>query len=394
MSHVPLIWLAGSRALDGIAKSGLYATLSFHLYLLTDSGAWGVAPFTVLYATSIISAPLGGWLLDRFGPRTVAPISLGVEAMLVVGLVLVDSPAALVALCVLISLVESPYSAATAHLIGQNTDDIASWVGRVQGARVLGACLGPVLIGLLLQISGASLAFGVVAALLAVSLFPLLIAIHDCRQVTVVTDLGFDRDTLVAGLHALWSDRDLRAMTIAMVLCWLALSGASPAEIGVADTLGGGSLAYGVINAVIAAASLLGLALVARAGARRESVALSIALVILVVAYLGAASASSFVLLLGFLALSGVVDGVTASIEQVAVLARVDEERQGRALIAMETVTTIGSLVPLLFAGFLLDAFGVSLIFIGCAAVAGCALLALLPLLRRSSSPVLAPSES
>jgi MFS family permease len=117
---------------------------------LTTFGMIGSAHY-LLYGLGSLPA---GWLVDRFGARTILTIYLLGSGLSVAGLVLADSLLQLTIGLTILGLFCSLYHPAGLTLISHNSMKISRHLGVHGIAGSLGLALGPLVSGLLAQIFG------------------------------------------------------------------------------------------------------------------------------------------------------------------------------------------------------------------------------------------------
>jgi MFS family permease len=150
--------LALSRQTSLTAGSAAYIALIAALYQETDSAVWVSAALFAGVVGSVLGAPAGGWIGDRFDRRRVMVGSDLVAAVVAAAMALtIDSPLALVLLFGLLAVAESPFAPASASAMPNLVpeESLARANALVAATMSASYLLGPLLGGLLLGV-GAS----------------------------------------------------------------------------------------------------------------------------------------------------------------------------------------------------------------------------------------------
>ena len=145
----------------------------FVVEALGQEAAWGGFALAVFAAGNAVTLVVAGRLADRFGRRPPLVIGLAVSAVSTGAIGLVDN-LSLFLVVALVSglgsgLVNPPVNAVVADVIGRRARGGTVLAG-FQMAADVGAIVGPVLAGLLAELTGYAAAFGITGAILAVAL--------------------------------------------------------------------------------------------------------------------------------------------------------------------------------------------------------------------------------
>ena len=229
----PVILLESANLASGIGNAIVMVTIPWLVLELTGSAASAGLVAAVSALPAIVVAPLVGWLVDRFGRRVVSVISDILSALAVASIPVVamlgpiDFPM-IVALAVIGATFDpAGYTARRAIL-----PDAAEAAGRPvdplngihEGIFAVGWTIGPVIGAALISTVGAVQSFW--------APFVLFLVASGCVAAMRVGDAGqrarAEADdelessvgwrSLTRGLMALWHDRPLRLVTIAVVV--------------------------------------------------------------------------------------------------------------------------------------------------------------------------------
>jgi MFS family permease len=295
---------------------------------------------------------------DRHDRRMVMIVSDLLGAACFVAMAFAAAPAALVAIKVLAALVAAPAipaaGAALPAVAPPGTLPRAN--ATLAAAGTAGALAGPMLGGILLAGSGASLVFILNALSFLVSAFLLagLRGSPSSGPARVV-----ERGRLRAGFRALWRDRLLRRASAGLAFVCLGLGVTLPAEPVLAAGFVSGSAGYGILIAGWGGGGVLGAASGARVVARRGApAALVVAAAGIGVGLLGAGIAPLFALALAAFALGGASEGLALVARQMLLQQRVPDRVRSRALAAEDAVGQAALAAGLVCAGPLIDGLG------------------------------------
>jgi MFS family permease len=365
--------LALGRLISLSGGSAAYIALVASIYGRTSSAVWISAAIFASVVASVASAPLAGWIGDRFDRRRVLIAADLAAALVSLALALSGQPWVLVALFGLSSVAQSPFEPASAaalpNLVGPaNVPRANALVAATSSAAYLA---GPLLGGLVLGAGASpSIVFAVDAATFVVS--ALLVATIRPSFGTGATD---EHPGLLAGFRVIVRERRLRIPVLAGMVSLVGVGIVDVASYPLSIELHGRTQGYGAMTALLGGGGLLGAALagrVLRAGSTRVLV-WSFAAGAAGLALAGAAPVLA--LGLGGMAIAGAGRGLgdvaaTTLIQERttdAVRSRVFAAQEGAAHVAFSVSALSGGLIVQLVSAR--GAFGVATAF-GVAAAA------------------------
>jgi hypothetical protein len=303
----------------------------------------------------------------------------------------VRAPGGLVALAFGAAAAASPFLPAPAAALPSlaAAGDLPWANARLAVARTAGFLGGPLLGGILVATPGAGAAFAFDAATFLVSAALIATLRGDLRPAPVAADAG-GAAGVWAGLRHLLGDPVLRAMTLGFVLVDVGNGLVMPAEVALAHVFGTGSTGYGAMVALWAAGGLAGPAVAARLiSTHGEPGVILGGAVALVAAFALAAVDPWFALALVAFAAGGASMGLVGVGEDTLLQRRAPEAMRGRVYAARLAAVQLSIAVPLLFAGFAVDALGPRAVY-GIAAglcATGCAVLVRMRRAGRDEDP-------
>jgi MFS family permease len=365
--------LALGRLISLSGGSAAYIALVASIYGRTSSAVWISAAIFASVVASVASAPLAGWIGDRFDRRRVLIAADLAAALVSLALALSGQPWVLVALFGLSSVAQSPFEPASAaalpNLVGPaNVPRANALVAATSSAAYLA---GPLLGGLVLGAGASpSIVFAVDAATFVVS--ALLVATIRPSFGTGATD---EHPGLLAGFRVIVREPRLRIPVLAGMVSLVGVGIVDVASYPLSIELHGRTQGYGAMTALLGGGGLLGAALagrVLRAGSTRVLV-WSFAAGAAGLALAGAAPVLA--LGLGGMAIAGAGRGLgdvaaTTLIQERttdAVRSRVFAAQEGAAHVAFSVSALSGGLIVQLVSAR--GAFGVATAF-GVAAAA------------------------
>ena len=133
--------LALARAISGSGTTAAYVALSYVVYRDTHSAAWVSVAIMATFGVAGLTAPVSGWIGDRYDRRRVMIVSDLCAAALSVGVAAASGTTWLmVALTLAVSLAEAPFfpasSAAVPNLV--DDEDLAWANGLLAASRSVG----------------------------------------------------------------------------------------------------------------------------------------------------------------------------------------------------------------------------------------------------------------
>jgi MFS family permease len=368
--------LALGRLISLMGGSAAYIALVAALYERTGSAAWVSAALFAGVVGSVVGAPGAGYLGDRLDRRRLM-IATDLASAIVAGAmaVLVDEPAALVALFGLHAVVTSPFAPASAaampNLVGEEA--VARANALVAATTSAGYLLGPLAGGLLLGV-GVSTAtlFAVDAATFIVSA-AFVASIRQPFGTGAGTQL---HPGVLAGVRVIRREPVLRVLIAASMTSLLGMGIVNVAAYPLSLRLDGGTEGYGAMEALLGGGGLLGAALAGRllTPARAPAiVALSFAASGAGLALAGAAPV--LLVALAAMAIAGAGRGLGEVADTTLVQARTDDAVRSRVFAAQDGAAHVAFSVAMLAGGVLVELAGARF---AVATASACALLAAL----------------
>lgn len=254
--------LALGRLISLSGGSASYIALVAAIYERTGSAVWISAAIFASVAASVVSAPLAGWIGDRFERRRVMITSDLAAALLSLAMAAMGTPLALVVLFGVSTVAASPFEAASAaalpNVVGPS--ELGRANALVAATSSLGYLVGPLLGGVALG-AGASpgLVFVVNAATFVVS--AAFVATVRGPFGSGSTD---EHPGVLAGFHLIARDRRLRIPVLAGVISLIGVGIVDIASYPLSLHLHGGTQGYGAMTALLGGGGLLGAALASR----------------------------------------------------------------------------------------------------------------------------------
>jgi MFS family permease len=379
ISIARMISLAGSEA--------AFIALIAALYTRTHSTTWVSAGLLAAIGMRGVVAPLAGSLGDRLDRRHVMIGSdLGAAACFA-ALVLVDEPAALVAVAALASVFEAPFfpasSAAIPNLV---PPERLTWANAtLSSSASIGRMLGPLAGGVLVAAVGSAGAFAAngVSFLVSAALVASVRADFRSRR----ADDGAHRG-LSAGFAFLARDRTLRTMTAAWTVMLLFVGVILVAEYPLTEQFGMGSVGYGLLVAGWGFGVVGGSWLAARVLRARSEVQVLVAGTLVMGVALGSVGVSPwFAPIIGLMVLGGLANGLIDVAETTLVQVRTPDAVRSRVFAASETLVLGAFGISFVAGGPLVDAVGPQPVYALGAVGAGLAAVLLATLLRAPKVP-------
>ena len=328
-----------------ISSAGTFAAgtaLNFAIYRETHSTAWLAATMLLTWGLTGFFAPLAGALGDRFDRRAVMIWTESLAAMGWIAIAfLLDTPALLLGVAFVTSLIETPYfpasSAAIPNVAGV---DNLSWANSLLASgSYLGITLGPLIGGLLLASVGARWVFVANAASYLVSAM-LTRSVHaDFADPASRTEEAVaEHAGLVAGFRFVFHDRVLRLIVVAWAAAMLGLAMALVADPALAEAFDVGAFGYGMIGAAWGAGTIAGTWLGRNLRESNEAWCLVVCTAFLGVAEVGIALAPWFWAVLAWSFVFGLSDGPTQVAEQNLLQRRTPDVVRSRVMGAWEAL--------------------------------------------------------
>jgi MFS family permease len=392
--------LAAGRVISITGTFAAATALTFAIWRQTHSSAWVAATDLCTFAVIGFFGPAAGAIADRFDRRRVMMLGEAGAAACWAAMVVVRSPAGLLALAFTAAMLESPFfpasSAAIPNLAGK--DDLAWANSMIAIGRHAGITIGPLIGGLAVAKFGAAAVFAANAVSYAVSIGLVWSVRGSFSDPDRTEDEAETHAGILAGFRFIVRDRVLRTMAFGWFVFVLGMGMSIVADPALADKFGAGSFGYGMLTAAWGGGTILGSILARRASERTEGRWLVGCTFALAMTAFGVALSPVFWMAVAWVGVFGIADGPTLVIEQNVMQRRAPDVVRSRVVGAFETVMHGGISISLLLGAVVVPAVGPQ----GAYAVAGAAALVgatlLLPLLRwlperrRVPEPELEPS--
>lgn len=254
--------LALGRLISLSGGSAAYIALVAAIYGRTHSAVWVSAAIFASVVASVASAPLAGWIGDRFDRRRVLIAADLAAAAVSLAMALSGQPWALVLLLGLSSVAQSPFEPASAAALPNLVapEDIPRANALVAATSSAGYLVGPLLGGLVLGAGASpSAVFAVDAATFIVS--ALLVATIRGPFGSGETD---EHPGVLAGFRVIAHEPRLRIPVLAGMVSLVGVGIVDVASYPLSLHLHGGTQGYGAMTALLGGGGLLGAALAGR----------------------------------------------------------------------------------------------------------------------------------
>ncbi len=353
--------LAAGGMVSSLGSDATAVAFGFFLYDRTHSAMWLSVWFFLTFGITGILTPVFGWLADRFDRRGLMIVSEVAAGGCSFALITAHDPIGLIAIAFVASIVGragSPaFAAALPNLVG---DEGLEWANGTLGvAYNIGRLLGPVLGGALYVTSGRSVVFAfdavtfLVAATTVVSLRIPFRAAKDDAERSEEQSRG-----VLRGFKIVFADPTLRALLVIWAGGYFAVDIVLVGELPLAIALGGGALAFGILEASWGGGSIVGSLLGRRLRPDQDIIGLAIGVVGIAVGYAVITVIpwfAVFVILMGLVAAaSGVEDVAGFSLVQ----RRTSDEVRGRVFSTFSTMGLAANAIAFAIAGTIVDTFG------------------------------------
>jgi MFS family permease len=378
--------LAIGRLISIAGTDASAIALGWALYEQTGSALWiSVSLFITIGGGGMLS-PLGGWIADRVDRRRVMIACEALSALLFASLVVVHSPAALLAVSVLATASGAVFGPASGAAVAHLADDRdLAWangvlatggnVGRVVGRLAAGAVVAALGVEVVFALD--ALTFAVSAAITASVRLPFgggralvaagAVVVHGARGVRGLVER--------LGLTELVEQPVLRLLVMSASISTLVMSFSMTAEVPLAAEMGAGAFGLGVLTAGWGLGMVLGSWHAGRTLhvgneatgllAGRATMAIGVGLTALAPALPGAVACY---------VLGGIGGGFLGVAAQSLILRRTPEELRGRTLAAIDACRNLAFGVGVLSAGVVVSLCGPRLVYglVGLGVLVGC----------------------
>jgi MFS family permease len=242
------------------------------VYGRTGSAAWAAAVYALTFLPALLGGVLLGWVADRFRRREVMVLADAARALLVVPLAVPGIPLALLCpLLVLVVVLASPHTSAQGALLPDVLDSeellergfavrqITNQTAQIAGFAVGGALLVVISPSVAILLNSATFLLSALVVRLGVRRRPAPVAVADGAAPAALSWLADIRE----GARTVFTHSRLRTLALAV---WLVGGYVAPEALAVplADELGAGSWAVGLLMAADPAGSVLGALVISR----------------------------------------------------------------------------------------------------------------------------------
>jgi MFS family permease len=372
--------LALGRLISLSGGSAAYIALVAAIYGRTHSAVWISAAIFASVVASVVSAPVAGWIGDRFDRRRVMIAADLAAATGSLGMALTGQPWALVALIGFSTVVASPFEPASAAAMPNLVapEDVPRANALVAATASAAYLAGPLLGGVVLGagVSPATL-FVIDAATFVVS--ALLIATIRRPFGSGATD---EHPGVLAGFRVIVREPRLRIPVLAGMVSLVGVGIVDVASYPLSLHLHGGTQGYGAMTALLGGGGLLGAAVAGRALRAGSSRVLVWSFTAGATGLALAGAAPVLAIGLGGMALAGAGRGLgdvaaTTLIQQTndAVRSRVFAAQEGAAHVAFSVSALSGGLLVQLASArgafAVATAFGIAAALIAATGISG-----------------------
>ena len=365
-----LLFLATAGSAFGTYLAAI--ALTVQVYDETGSGVWVAALLIADFAPIVVIGLLFGPLVDRLSRRRLMVLADLARAGLFVGLMFVDSPAAIVALAALVGVATGFFRpAAYAGLPNLVRDDeLTNANSLLQTVETLAWMIGPVAGGLMLTAWGPAVPYAVNAVTFLVSaLLILRIPEAKLRSGESVT-AGHWRD-VADGIRLVVTSLPLRSVLVVWNVVLLGIAAINVAEVVFAkDTLDAGDIGFGLIVGAsgvgLAIGSYLAAPSIGRIGLRAHYV---LAVALMGLGWGGAALSPTIYAVLPFVVVATIGNGGAIVANQLFVQRGAPDRYRGRALATIMSTNYAVLGVAMAIAGLLTNEFGARSVWLGASLV-------------------------
>ena len=345
--------LALGRLISLSGGSAAYIALVAAIYGRTHSAVWVSAAIFASVVASVASAPLAGWIGDRFDRRRVLIAADLAAAAVSLAMALSGQPWALVLLLGLSSVAQSPFEPASAAALPNLVapEDIPRANALVAATSSAGYLVGPLLGGLVLGAGASpSAVFAVDAATFIVS--AMLVATIRGPFGSGETD---EHPGVLAGFRVIAHEPRLRIPVLAGMVSLVGVGIVDVASYPLSLHLHGGTQGYGAMTALLGGGGLLGAALAGRVLRAGPSRVLAWSFMAGAAGLALAGAAPVLAVGLGGMALAGAGRGLGDVAETTLIQERTSDAVRSRVFAAQEGAAHVAFSVSALSGGLIVQ---------------------------------------
>jgi MFS family permease len=381
------LWAA--IALSYIGSGAANTALTLYVQQTRGTGT-AVAVFLIASQAPRLLGSLAGGVADRVDLRNLLiGCDLG-QAVLYALVATLPSFGLLIALVALATVLQTSYGPARTAIVPNlvEPDELIPANALIGTATNLYVAIGPLVGGLLFAAIGASGGL-IVNAVTFLGSALLTRLVPSTPPPEVDEPEGLFRSA-AAGARFVWSDKVLRALSIAMfmLLAFIAVDNVALVFL-VRETLGGSAVAYGVIEAVFGAGMIVGTVWILRGsgGGWLATRLWLLACGLSTFGSLGGAIAPSVAVLAPFEAIAGAGNGIEVVSMETIVQQRVPRGMIGRVYGFISSASSLGLGVAMVFGGLVVDATSPRIAFAIATAGGLLTVLAVAPTMLRAPAP-------
>ncbi len=344
------------------------ALFSLMVHFAHSPQRWMVGALAFVNAAPpVLLTPIAGLVIDRFpARRLLATIGL-LQAIVIMGLLVVSSPIAILAFMVVlgcgVAFTQPGYGALVAHITP--ADDMVATQGRMQSITTVSSMLGPVLAGLVYGTYGAHAAFAIDAVTFLLVGTATFFLTNDRRPERLPAG---EKETgaVTAGVRWLFGDPLLRPVVIETMIFVFAINMITVSEVVlITKTMHASATTYGLVGATYGVGNLLGSLLATKLPQGDMNMVRSLMVGTVLIG--GGFGIIGWLPSVGWVFPFMIIGGIGNGIANVAAMSlfalRIPPEIQGRGFAAVGAVFTGMSLCSMAFGGVFISALPARTIF-------------------------------
>jgi MFS family permease len=347
--------IALARLVSLSGGSAAYIALVAALYGETGSALWISAAIFSSVVSSVLAAPLAGWIGDRFDRRGVL-IGADVAAACVSAAMALAAtrPLALVVLLGISSIAQAPFEPASAAALPSvvSAEDVPRANSLIGATSSAGYLVGPLLGGAVLAVGASP------SAVFAVDAVTFLFSAAVVLSIRRAFGRGSTQEHpgVLAGFRVIARERALRIPVLAAMVSLLGVGIVDVASYPRSLELDGGTAGYGAMTGLLGGGGVLGAALAARVLRLPAARVLAGAFAASAAGLALAGAAPVLALALAGMAVAGAGRGLGDVAEVTLVQARAADEVRSRVFAAQDGAAHVAFSVSAFTGGLLVEA--------------------------------------
>jgi MFS family permease len=384
--------LAAATAASNTGNWAASVALALVVFAKTGSTVWLSASFLFTQVPSALVAPLSGMMADRLDRKRIMIICDLLGAAVYAGMAVTGRPLPLIAAGSAAALLHAPFGpaaqAAVPNLAGEA--DLAWANGTLAAASNVGQLAGPAVGGVLYAAVGAGPAFTANAVSFVISA-ALIAAVRGQFRSNdpAASDSGTPSGSIWAGARFLRHSRALLALTVVGAVTFMATELVAVADLPLVHDFGVGGVGYGIMNVAWGAGGLAGALAAARIVTRDRETAAAVAGVLVFGLFVAAVGVAPWFALIPVFSLLFAGSDSFAMVGFSGIYQRgTPDAIRGRMFAAVGAITTLASAASFGFAGFLVEAAGWRLVYLGGGLIDVACAAVLAMILRRADVPL------